>query len=232
MKYSSNKFYCFSPPVMLATIIIELSLAIYTLIRYKLNPKKRLVLAILLLLATFQLAEYSVCGRFNLNAEAWSRVGFVAITMLPPLGLHLIKVIAGKSAKLLLLVAYLSALVWIVAFTFSSNVFAGQVCAGNYVIFRLTSTANLGYFIYYYSWLFVSIFLALYWSRKSKKQTSRALMLLVLGYLVFLVPTTVTNSLYPNSGRGIPSIMCGFAVLYAIILVFGVMPLSLDKRKA
>lgn len=217
---------------MLATIIIELSLAIYTLVRYKLNPKKRLVLAILLLLATFQLAEYSVCGRFNLNAEAWSRVGFVAVTMLPPLGIHLIKVIAGKSAKLLLLVTYLSALVWIVAFTFSNNVFAGQVCAGNYVIFRLTSSASFAYSVYYYSSLLISIFLALFWSTNAKKHTSKSLRLLVLGYLVFLAPTTVINSLYPNSGRGIPSIMCGFAVLYAIILVFGVIPLPLDKHKA
>jgi hypothetical protein len=52
---------CFSPPVMFATMAIETVLAIYTLVRYKMNTIGRLSVATLIALATFQLAEYFVC---------------------------------------------------------------------------------------------------------------------------------------------------------------------------
>ena len=60
-KFRKPKLYCFSPPVMIATFVIEVSLAIYTLWRYKLNPVTRLTVALLVCLAIFQLAEYNVC---------------------------------------------------------------------------------------------------------------------------------------------------------------------------
>src|SRR5664279_5279073 len=94
---SGTKLNCFSPPVMIGTMVIESFLAMYTVWRYKMTTVTRLITTMLLCLATFQLAEYSVCtGLGGLHAQDWSRLGFVAIAALPPLGLHTLHVLADK----------------------------------------------------------------------------------------------------------------------------------------
>src|SRR5579862_6589694 len=125
MFIKTNKLYCFSPPAMLATFAIEVGLAIYVLVRYKMSLIVRLATAILLLLAIFQLAEYSVCGRTSTLALVWSRIGYVAITLLPPLTLHLIFVITKHRATLLKTIAYCTSLLFIATFVFSSTAFSG-----------------------------------------------------------------------------------------------------------
>src|SRR5687768_2570427 len=93
MKKYTNKLFCFSPPVMIATFAIEIALAIYAVWRYKLNTISRLVVSLLVFLAIFQFAEYMLCGGFGVDGFTWSRIGYVSITMLPPLGLHLATVL-------------------------------------------------------------------------------------------------------------------------------------------
>jgi hypothetical protein len=51
----------------------------------------------------------------------------------------------------------------------------------------------------------------------------------VFGWLSFLLPTGIVNALNPQSISGIPSVMCGFAVIYAIVLVFGILPMATKK---
>ena len=46
---------------MLATLVIEIILALHTIWRYKLTPVTRIVVALLVCLALFQWAEYNVC---------------------------------------------------------------------------------------------------------------------------------------------------------------------------
>ncbi len=232
MRYSSNKFYCFSPPVMLATIIIEIGLLLYTAIRYPFKPVTRIVMVMLFLLALFQMAEYSICGRLSLSAGTWSRMGYVAITLLPALGIHLIQEISKRGTKYLKYLAYANASVWVVVFGFSNSAFRSYVCEGNYVIFHLTNFADSAFFYYYYFWLGVTLFLIWRWAKTAVKSLREALILVAVGYLVFLVPTTVINGINADSRNGVPSIMCGFAVIYAIILVFGVLPMTLDKQDA
>src|SRR5277367_5386860 len=99
MRRKSTQFNCFSPPVMLATLVIESLLAIYTLWRYQMTVVARLIVVAVLALATFQLAEFHVCTGFGLAAEHWSRLGYIAITLLPPLGLHILHQLADKPRR-------------------------------------------------------------------------------------------------------------------------------------
>ena len=223
-KYSSHTFYCFSPPVMLATFIIETALLIYTFVRYRTTALVRTVMAMLFFLALFQLAEYNVCGRLGLSAAVWSRTGYVAITMLPPLGIHLVQLIAKRYWRWLTWLAYTTGALWALMFGLSERAFTGYVCAGNYVIFQLNDFASRMYGAYYYLWLLIGIALAAYFAVQAKQHIKEALILQITGYLVFLLPTTIIGDLNPATRAGIPSIMCGFAVLYAVILVFGVLP--------
>ncbi|HET7060094.1 MAG TPA: hypothetical protein VFH99_02125 [Candidatus Saccharimonadales bacterium] len=229
---------CFSPPVMAATMIIEVSLAIYTLWRYKMTVVTRLAVIMLLALATFQLAEYFVCTGLGSMAAPWSRVGFVAITALPPLGLHLMHALAGKPSRRLVYAAYAVMTAYMAFFLFSSGTFTGHKCTGNYVIFQFTANVTGTYSVYYFGWLLAGIGLGFKWANELKakgRQASRRLQAvqgLILGYLVFLVPAALSMTVKPGARRGVPSVLCGFAVLLALVLVLYVLPRATDKRGA
>lgn len=223
-------FYCFSPPVMVATIIVESLLLLYSLVRYKTGILVRLVVITLAALAIFQLSEYRVCTGFGLRAEDWSRLGYGAITLLPPLGLHILHVIAKKPRRRLVTFAYTTMFMFIWFFLAYSFAFTGYECTGNYVIFQIGTVPALVYGVYYYGWLLTAIGLAAHWVSHLSDNTAaelhrqKAIKGMIAGYAVFLVPTALVYSMNPSYRRGIPSIMCGFAVLFASILVLYILP--------
>lgn len=225
-KKYSNKLWCFSPPVMLATLLIEFTLAFYTLWRYKMNTVSRLVFAIVVGLGVFQSAEYMICGGLGLSHVEWVKTGYVAITILPALGLHLMAAIAKKekSARSLLLAAYGTAAAYVLYFIAAGTVVARE-CAPNYAIFDVHGYGAELYAVYYYGWLLVTVAMAALWS-KSNKKASSALTWAAAGYAAFIIPTTFANVIDPTTLAGIPSIMCGFAVLLALVLVGKVLPLA------
>jgi len=220
---------------MIATIIIEVSLALYTIWRYKLSVITRLVTLTLVMLATFQLSEYFVCTN-NGAAAWWSRLGFAAITTLPALGIHILHVLAGKPKRLLVTVAYATMALFIGFFLLHPNAFFGHQCTGNYVIFQMAHTYGGWFTAYYYSWLVIGIMLAVYWAGqlqakgKSAYRQLEAAWAMVAGYMVFILPTILANTVKPETKRGIPSIMCGFAVLFALILTLYILPRAAKPR--
>jgi hypothetical protein len=238
-KTNSTQLNCFSPPVMLATLVIETSLAIYTMWRYKMNTTTRLIAGLLLGLATFQLAEYYVCtGLGGVHAEAWSRIGFVAITTLPAFGTHLMHVLADKPKRTAVRLSYASMFAFSIFFLTYRGAFVGHECTGNYVIFQLGSEIGGTYALtYYYLWLAFGIFMGARWANelmaKGKKAQKRleSVRGLIIGYLVFLVPCAIWNTLSQASRPAIPSIMCGFAVLLALILGFYVLPRVGEEKR-
>lgn len=217
---------------MLATFLIELALLIWVVVKYALSSRKtRLAASILVCLATFQLAEYNVCGRFNIDALGWSRIGFVAITLLPPLGVHMLYVLLGRTQKKIISLAYATAALFVYIFVFSPSAFNSHICAGNYAIFQLNHHIGGWYFVYYYFWLLFSLIWGWRSLTKITKVRQKAVKYLLSGYLFFLIPTTVANMLKPETIQGIPSVMCGFAVSFALVLVLGILPLKLSAGK-
>ncbi len=222
---------------MIATVVIELTLSLYTLWRYKTDTLTRLIVLCLLSLAVFQISEYHVCTEIGISAGNWSRLGYAAITALPPLGLHILHVLAHKPRRRLVVAAYTTMVIYILYFLSYPAVFVGFQCTGNYVIFQIGVRASIAYGLYYYGWLLTAMYLGGRWANqlvKAGKQTVRQLrsiQALIVGYLVFLVPTALVYSISPASRRGIPSIMCGFAVLFALILSLYVLPLVGVRRK-
>jgi hypothetical protein len=236
-KRSSTQLNCFSPPVMIATMVIEVCLAIYTLWRYKLDSLGRLVVLTLSMLASFQLAEYFVCTGSVGHAQFWSRVGFATITVLPPLGLHILHVLAGKKDRTLVQFVYGTMIAFIGIFLFVHGAFENHECTGNYVIFHIRPHIGGLYWFYYFGWIGISVILAVKWMRELKKTGKKvarqvqAIEGLTLSWLVFIVPTALANAVNARSRQGIPSIMCGFAVLFALILTLYVLPRA-GERKA
>lgn len=216
---------------MLATFAIEIGFVFYIIWRYKMTAITRLVVSILACLATFQAAEYMVCGGIGVQAGMWSKLGYAAITLLPPLGIHLVLKIAGKTNKYLTTAAYATASAFVGYFVLATGAISGQTCYANYAVFDTQAASSLLYSLYYYGWLFTGVGLAWHYSLKSKKHRT-ALRAFALGYLAFILPTTTINIIDPDTISAIPSIMCGFAVILAFLLVNRVAPLTMIKKNS
>lgn len=212
---------------MLLTFLFEFGAALYVLWRYKMETLTRLIMAMLLALGTFQLAEYMICGGLGLHTTEWSRLGYISITLLPAFGVHLLATIAGKKVPWLIYSAYASMILFALYFALTPGVINDHECRPNYAVFSLDQMSTMLYAIYYYGWLVVTVILALLWSRKNK--SALALRAMSVGYLLFMVPTVTITLIHPSTTSGIPSIMCGFAVLLAIVFVTVVLPNSRAK---
>ncbi len=230
MKKYSDKLYCFSPPVMVATFLAEAVMLGYTVMRHKTSSYVRIIGSILMCLAIFQFAEYNVCTGGGSAAVTWSRLGYIAITLLPALGIQLVLTIAGKVWRPLVVGTYASAAAWSALFV-RPETFNNHACTGNYVIFNLSGNLGGYYFIYYYLLMFLGMALCIYFSNHISALARKALLWQLTGYLVFILPTAVTNTISPATIQGLPSIMCGFAVIYAFILVFAIAP-ALKERES
>jgi hypothetical protein len=220
---------------MLITFLIEIIGAIYIIWRYRMTAITRLTVSILVCLGVFQGAEYMLCGGFGMTGGAWSQVGYSAITLLPPLGIHLAQAIAGKKANIVTYAAYASAALFISYFVFITSSISGHTCYANYAVFDTSRglLPSMLYGAYYYGWLFAGVWACVRFSSTVKQaHLKRALLSLAVGYSSFIVPTTVVNLIDPSTIAGIPSIMCGFAVLLAFILIGKVAPESILPKSS
>lgn len=228
----STTFYCFSPPVMLATLAVEFMLFLFVLVKYKMSPLVKVSGAILLLLATFQTAEYFICTGQTVSGTFWFQVGFMAISLLPPLGVHLACILLGKQPGFLVQGSYALGISWAVVFGLSDFAFTGYACTGNYVIFQLQKNVAFLYSLYYYGVMFIGIWLTYQTPRKMSGEKEQTLRFLRLGYLAFMIPTAIAVTIQPSAISGIPSIMCGFAIIFAILIGYKVVPLAGEIKES
>lgn len=218
---------CFSPPVMLATFAIETVLLVYSVWRYKLNNIGRLVALILFFLAAFQLAEFNVCAAGWIDPMWASRLGYVAITMLPPLGIHLAYELGKAKKRPFVMPSYILAAGFVAFFLVPGVGLSGNACLGNYAIFQMMPGSAALYTVYYYGLLLLGLWLCWHYTNS---ETRRPLLALAAGYAGFMLPTTIINLMDRSTIAGIPSIMCGFAVILALVLALYVMPMAGKKR--
>lgn len=211
---------------MILTFVFEIIAALVVLARYRRLPESQLIIAMLVCLAIFQLAEYMICeGVSGVSSLDWARLGWISISFLPPLGVHLGLMIAGKQQKLLTWIGYCIAISFTVFFLTVGHGIKSSVCLGNYVIFEVAKPVLGIYMAYYYAWLAAGMAAAfLYAGEIASKYRREALRWLGVGYAVFIGPTIAVNMINPETLKGIPSIMCGFAVLLAGVLLFAVTP--------
>lgn len=216
---------------MIATFAIEIGLFLYVIIRYKMTPITRLVGALLVLLATFQYAEFNIC-QGAAASEYFARLGYVAITLLPPVGLHLTTKIARRNPRHLIMGGYALGGAFAFSFALTPNTFESYACTGNYAVFQLANNLGILYFAYYYLLMFIGITLCIRYSGFVSKRRREALTYQAFGYLSFIIPTGIVNAVNPTTIDGIPSIMCGFAAIYALVLTFAIVPRVLEVKES
>ncbi len=218
----SNKstFYCFTPMVTLITFLIEVALGIFALSRYRHTLFGRLAILLIAFLSIFQLSEYMVCSS-NTNLP-WATIGWVSITFLPVLGLHLTELLTRKT--LWVKTGYLVATVFSVMFIGAGQLFNTVSCPGNFVQYISSSAAMINAYPYYYG-LFILLAVGKIIQAYLRGGPARGTIgWFLLGYAFFITPTILVYVILPVPLSAFPSIFCGFAVLLAFILARKVLP--------
>lgn len=228
--------YCFSPPVMVATFAIEIGLAAYSFVQYPRGVFRTVLVSLLVCLASFQLAEYQVCEDGPGHMFTWTKLGLVGISLLPALGMHLISAVTRRSA--LVPIGYAFAISYALIFLFVPGATQGADCMGNYVILRL-SGGWLGRLYEFYYLGFVGLAMIELILRLRKRDRSgdrgfsrRLVSMTLFAFLSVTVPMALTAVISAELRRATPSIMCGFAIFFALIISFYVAPLYAKESGA
>jgi hypothetical protein len=233
-KKTTGRLFCFSPEVMFLTFVLEFILAIGLFIRHKMRLFNVIALLMFVCLGVFQLSEYLVC-EMN-GGMLFSKIGFVFITLLPPLGIHLVTLVRGDKSYISNISYFFS--VYIIYIILSGPLISQAVCEGNYVIFFMEKPYGLIFSIYYLSLLGVALILGFFGMLKSIQNDDsnkfRILFWIIIGYISFLLPTGLVYLLVGvNHDGGGSSIMCGFAIIMALILYYKIVPLcNIGKYKS
>jgi hypothetical protein len=209
---------------MIATFSIEFLLAAYVLVRHRTTWFGRVAGFVLILLATFQFAEYQICTTTDQSVWLWPRIAFVAVTLLPISGLYLVSLISRKPH--FLRIGYVTAAVFVLYFLFVPKSISHAVCGGNYVVFNMSNDLYRLYGFYYLGFLLLGIWESIdkIASLKRAATSRKTLQWLIVAYLSFMAPMGTVYVLVPITRNAVASIMCGFALAMAFILVFKVVP--------
>ena len=211
----------YSPGLAIATACFEISVAVWALR----GPGERSIIrttgAILLLLATYQIIEVSICS--NVSAAGFlPQLAFIAVTWLPPLGLVLIANLYRPRSRMLYRNAYsmlavaLGIVVWI---ALDRGFVSVSVCTAVFARYTSATTRFMLYSGFYWLGLLGMILFSGYGVKTCDDCHRRRLLFQVFaGTLVFVVPSLLASYFVPPARGALPSVMCHFALLLAIFL--------------
>lgn len=223
----SLTLYCFNPAVTLFTFIVETSFAVYALIRYRKSLFCNIAVALLLLLAWFQLAEYVLCTE-HVDGKVWSQIAFASITFLPVLAAHLVHIATKRST--LTPLGYVIGAGFIYAIVVFPPLTVTTYCTGRFVIFDAVSPFIYPYGVYYLGYIILGMARLGHALLKRYGDRETSYWLLV-GYASFVVPTLIVYAFFESSRVGFSSILCGFAIFFAFIIGVKILPHHEREKK-
>lgn len=200
---------------------IELILFINLLFFAEKNQFNIIAILIVLILSVYQSLEFLMC-QLGLDYPLMPYLAFVFITFLPPLMLTLIVILFNYEKKFLRLV-FLPAIIFVLFYTFAIDQFVVTSCTVLYASYNFP-LGDLYGFIYYTPIIISTIILIRAVTKESDKKTLFITKILLFGNIFITVPV-VTGFILMFTGSliiisKIESIMCKFAFIYAICLVF------------
>lgn len=187
---------------------------------------KNLIVTILLLLALYQFFEFLICG-MNLKEGFVVYLAFVTISFLPPTGLLLIAKVNKINLKRFQGLIFAPAIFFSLYYFLTIKEFRVRECSVIYASYHYP--LGFLYGLFYYLPILIALSIAFRNLFTSKdKVLKRNNLILILGYLSFLIPMILTLLVYPESINFIESLMCK----YAFVLSLAISYFALDiKRK-
>jgi hypothetical protein len=167
------------------------------------------------LLQIYQLTEFLIC--IGVDQNITGRIAFTAITLLPPMGHFMSAKLIGWKYKDYW-VSFALGIAYSIFYIFAPKSVELVDCNPLYAIYSYPYPILYG--MYYFGILFYSIALiVLHMIKNRKKESKKTNLWTILGYSTFLIPMGIMVFLVNvDFGTAIPSIMCKYAILVAIIL--------------
>lgn len=222
-----NKIMCYNPTVSLTTAIIEWTLAIILPFKYSKTRTRYFTSVFLFFLGFYQFTEFMFC-KTN-QADLWMRLGFIAYTLLPAIGLH--TTLYYFKIKWNLFWIYIIPILYIIGAVAATNFVLESKCHDIFVTARnifssvdspLASIRFGIYTAYYFSFILAACIIAI---RAYLKETNykKQKVLLAFPTAVFLMsfPTFILVIIFPTLNIQFPSILCHFALLLALTVFIG-----------
>lgn len=176
---------------------------------------------ILFLLAGYQLTEVAICSDVA-AAGFLPRLAFIIVTWLPALGLLLIAQIRRPRSRALygcaigMLALSVGVVVWI---ALDPSFASASVCNAVYARYAHAQPRFQLYAIYYWVGLLGMILLSGHGMLASVEPRGRRLLAHVLtGTLGFILPSIAVSHFVPETRYALPSVLCHFALILAMML--------------
>lgn len=200
---------------------LELIFLINLLILAEKNKLNWIIICIVFLLSGYQTIEYLICG-IGLSSSLMAYLAFVDITFLPPLNLFFVLTLFGYQSKVNRLI-FLPALFFIFYYTIAISKFAIVKCTVLYATYNYPLGDLYGFF-YYLPLLASFILIIKNMNRTGEKKFPISMKYLFYGHLSLIIPVAIAFALlslgYTGLRDSIESILCKFAFLYCLSLVY------------
>jgi len=217
-----RKIVEYSPVLAIFTGVFEFSAAVFAFLSRGRKQVLYPVGLLLLFLAGYQFSEVAVCS--NPGNLLYSRIAFFDITWLPVIGLWLIFQLSPPQNKWFRLIpgfyftAGLALSVWIIA---DANCISKSVCEVVIARFFSPNPFDTLYGVFYQTGIaFMVFFSVVRMVYTEDKIIRKHLMNLQTGVLGFVLPSLALRVLLDKPGAILPSVMCHFAIILALSLVF------------
>lgn len=219
---------CFNPTVSIVTAITEWVLSVLIIFKYPFAKMRYLASALMIFLGLYQFSEFMLCK--TAQTELWVRVGFVAYTILPAIGLHtMLKLLKIKTRYIWV---YVIPATYIILSIITPNFVREAKCYDLFVTARNTlfsfggvaQTISYGiYTAYYFGFILAASLLGVKKYLKEKNYLKQKIYL-TFPLAVFLMsfPTFLIIIIFPALNIQFPSILCHFALLFALAIYMGV----------
>ncbi len=209
--------------VSLLIACLEFLLLFNLLIFAEKNKLNKIAITMIVLLAVYQLMELLMC-QVELQSSFFPYLAFVIISFLPPLNLILVLTLTRNLTLTLPTgLLFLPAILFSIYYTFVIPEFAVTSCTVLYATYHYPLGDFFGFF--YYLPILISIILLIMFIKKENDKKKRLIgKVLLFGSIFISIPPVLGFSLMFAGSylliSAMESIMCKFAFVYALCLIF------------
>jgi len=216
---------CFAPEVSFLVFLIEIILAAIVLVkkpRGKIGTVYLMAALLLFLLGMYQFTEFMFCVSGNI--ALWGLIGFIIYTFLPVIGIHFTCILTEKKEFIRgIFLLYIIPVLFSTFAIFSENFISGGACSTIFIrVDRSLGDILFLIYTFYYS-IFVILIGILFKMTISEQKSlinKRIYSIGLIGVLSFTIPTLVLILIFPYLKIVFPSMMCEFALLFAVSIFF------------
>lgn len=210
----------YSPTLSILTATLEIGLAIWAFRSLGRKNILRTTGLLLLVLAGYQLAEVFICAVPSRRFLA--ALAFADIVWLPPLGLWLLVLVTETKRQLNIRLAQSTFVmagalsIWVLV---DDSFIVGTVCQAVLATYEHGNPFHHIYGIFYEVALGAMVVSAMLGAVQLEDRLARAHCAdIQLGVLAFMVPALFTQVVWKGLDPSLPSIMCHYAIILALLL--------------